>query len=85
MPLYEYRCRNCNHEFEQVVSISNRYGPTEAVCTKCNLPEVELVISTPAVISPFALDGLKKPSIEFKQRMAEIKQNVGNSSTVKDY
>jgi len=32
MPLYDYKCNNCGHRFEDFNSIDNRYNAT---CPKC--------------------------------------------------
>ena len=46
MPIYEYRCTACNHEFETLV----RTGSVPA-CPSCKGQELEKLISTPAVKS----------------------------------
>ena len=45
MPLYEYRCKQCAHQFEKIQSFS---APEEKVCPVCG-GEVERLISAPAV------------------------------------
>lgn len=45
MPLYEYRCKNCAHQFEKIQSFS---APEEKECPVCQGP-VERLISAPAV------------------------------------
>ena len=41
MPIYEYRCRHCDHSFEEIV-LSSR----EAIaCPACASPEVERQLS----------------------------------------
>ncbi|MGB7188899.1 MAG: zinc ribbon domain-containing protein [Acidobacteriaceae bacterium] len=44
MPLYEYRCKQCGHQFEKIQSFS---APEEKVCPVCG-GEVEKLISAPA-------------------------------------
>ena len=46
MPIYEYACRSCNHQFETLV----RSGDTP-VCAECGSAELERVLSLPAVNS----------------------------------
>lgn len=43
MPLFEYRCRPCEHQFEALI----RNGES-AVCPKCGRPQVEKLISAAA-------------------------------------
>ena len=46
MPIYEYRCRTCSHEFEMLV-LKN----TAPVCPQCQSVELERQVSVPAVKS----------------------------------
>jgi len=45
VPLYEYRCKDCGHQFEKIQSFS---APEEKECPVCHGP-VERLISAPAV------------------------------------
>jgi putative FmdB family regulatory protein len=45
VPLYEYRCNNCGHQFEKIQSFS---APEEKECPVCQGP-VERLISAPAI------------------------------------
>lgn len=45
MPLYEYRCKKCGHQFEKIQSFS---APDEKECPVCG-GEVERLISAPAI------------------------------------
>ena len=45
MPLYEYRCKQCGHQFEKIQSFS---APEIKECPVCQ-GEVERLISAPAV------------------------------------
>ena len=46
MPLYEYECRGCHHQFEQLI----RTGDTPA-CPKCHSGDLERLLSHVAVSS----------------------------------
>ncbi len=46
MPIYEYSCRSCQHQFETLV----RGGETP-VCASCGSAESERIFSLPAVRS----------------------------------
>jgi len=50
MPIYEYRCTKCEHEFEQWQKISD---PPVKVCPKCHAHKVEKLMS----LSSFQLKG----------------------------
>jgi putative FmdB family regulatory protein len=45
VPLYEYRCKNCGHQFEKIQSFS---APEETECPVCQGP-IERLISAPAI------------------------------------
>lgn len=44
MPIFEYICRDCNHEFEALV-----YGSQKADCPKCHSKKLAPQLSTFAV------------------------------------
>jgi putative FmdB family regulatory protein len=46
MPIYEYRCRSCKHEFEQLLLAS-----TTPTCPECRSQELERLLSGFAVSS----------------------------------
>jgi putative FmdB family regulatory protein len=46
MPIYEYRCKSCDHQFETLV----RSGATP-VCAACGAVDLERLLSLPAVDS----------------------------------
>ncbi len=43
MPIYEYRCRECDHRFEQLTSMTA--NETEMECPACHEKDVEKVLS----------------------------------------
>jgi putative FmdB family regulatory protein len=47
MPIFEYRCEDCGHEFEELESIADRDKPRE--CPSCGATDVTRKISTFAV------------------------------------
>ena len=42
MPLYEFRCPKCGHEFEQIVFLSDK-GPVK--CPECGAPKPDRLLS----------------------------------------
>jgi len=46
MPIYEFVCRNCNNEFEQILPFSAQSTPH---CTSCNSTQVERRVGRPAI------------------------------------
>ncbi len=86
MPLYSYKCEKCDRVFDELLKMNDRNLPLESCCPNCNQEGgVILLITATAIVSPFSLDGLKKPQADFKERMKQIKHNVRHSATIKDY
>jgi len=47
MPIFEYRCKACGHEFETLV----RPGSGVPACAKCQSANLEKLLSIPAIQS----------------------------------
>ena len=62
MPIYEYRCRACDHEFETLVLPKS--GPS--ACPSCRSGEVERLISMFAVSS----DGTRDMNLKSARKAA---------------
>ena len=43
MPIYDYRCGQCSHQFEQLVR-----GEQKVICPKCQGAALERLMSVPA-------------------------------------
>ena len=83
MPLYEYRCKQCGHQFEKIQSFS---APEEKVCPTCG-GEVEKLISAPAFqfkgagwyVNDYAAKGKAKPESGSKEGSSESKPAAAES------
>lgn len=92
MPLYEYRCKACGHQFEKIQSFS---APEEKVCPVCG-GEVERLLSAPAVqfkgsgwyVTDYAGKGASKPpassSADGNGNKAESKPAASSESSSSD-
>lgn len=86
MPLYEFKCDSCEHNFTEILKIDDRNIPIDNPCPNCKEEKcITSIIGAPAVVSPFSVDGLKKPKSDFKERMSQIKENVKHTAKIKDY
>jgi putative FmdB family regulatory protein len=47
MPIYEYRCRQCSHQFERLV----RHGE-QVTCPECSCPELQRLFGTFGIKDP---------------------------------
>ena len=59
MPIFEYRCRNCNHSFEELV-FSSLTSDEDIICPKCGKNNAEKKMS--AFSSAGSSDGYTAPS-----------------------
>jgi len=92
MPTYDYKCVKCEHEFEEMLSISRRKEPTEVPCERqlhraapiCG-GEIKMKAVAPGIGDPLKL-GLIKPDGRYVEKLKEIKKNhpLGTVSA-KDY
>lgn len=86
MPTYEFECEKCKHRFGDILKISERNLPLENPCPNCKEEKcIVSVFSAPAVVSPNAIDGLRKPRSDFKERMSQIKSGLHGTAKIKDY
>ncbi len=48
MPLYEYSCEKCGHQFEKLMQMKSR-DKSEVACPQCGSDEVRRLLSTFAI------------------------------------
>ena len=54
LPLYRYKCENCETEFEKLISMKDRYSKeVEIICPNCGSSNVQSIIHKPS----FSLKG----------------------------
>ena len=61
MPIYEYACKECEHEFEALV-----YGSQKAACPKCSSKKLAPKLSV------FAVSRLLLPGLLVWRGLAEV-------------
>lgn len=82
MPLYEYKCKNCEHSFKKMSSVDSRKDPETVPCTECNETQVFQVIGTPGIVGGVVgAAGLRKPQW-FTDKLKDMKKNVGKDNTL---
>lgn len=87
MPLYEYRCKQCGHQFEKIQSFS---APEERECPVCK-GEVERLISAPAIqfkgagwyVTDYAGKGGSKKATASRNASGESSGNASGDSSGK--
>ena len=45
MPIYEYRCKECEHIFDDYLSVSNRDKPLRQPCPECGKRSITKLVS----------------------------------------
>ena len=87
MPTYDYQCSKCNFNFDKILKIDDRTIPTQEPCPNCGCNNsVSITLTSPSLMSPFRVDGLKQPSGQFKERVQQIKKGLGRTKhNLKDY
>jgi len=74
MPNYEYECRHCAHQWDDIQTIANREKPCGEPCPQCGKPGVARGWSHSPTMG---VDGSVKPSGAFKERMEAMRSKLG--------
>jgi putative FmdB family regulatory protein len=85
MPVYEYGCNECSHEFEKFKIMAEYDVPLSEPCPSCyKVGYIDRLISSADICDPVAL-GIIKPTKEFNKRLAWVKsQHAGSTIEVRD-
>ena len=75
MPLYVYRCRSCDHVFEELISAAGAREATAVACPSCAAEDTERELTTFAVQSGSAK---AKDDAPFCGRCGENRPPCGN-------
>jgi len=69
MPIYDYKCKACDHEFEKNVKIANMTDPQE--CPECKGETERVIRGAPSMGDPVRL-GLIRPDNGFRDVLRKI-------------
>lgn len=72
MPVYDYKCKNCGHTFDKVLSISKRNQPESQPCPSCGKHEVGIAVGLSSIVSGVSLKD-KRPD-GFREVLKNIKK-----------
>tara|TARA_R100000808_G_scaffold4037_1_gene13556 strand:+ start:242 stop:526 length:285 start_codon:yes stop_codon:yes gene_type:complete len=79
MPYYDYKCKECDHTWEEQQSIDSRNVPRYNPCPSCGTSDnIILVMGTPSFNDPLAL-GISKPPAHVQDRLKQIKKAHPNA------
>ncbi|MCO7224820.1 zinc ribbon domain-containing protein [Pleionea sp. CnH1-48] len=73
MPIYEYRCKACDHQFEKIQKMSD---DALSDCPECTQPELVKLVSA----SGFQLKGTGWYETDFKGKKSSEKSTSTSSS-----
>lgn len=76
MPIYDYKCPQCEHQFEKSVRMSNYLDQQD--CPECNTKSDRFVVGAPGIGDPMRL-GLKKPPDAFRSLLHHIHEKTPGS------
>lgn len=76
MPIYDYKCPSCEHEFEKNVKMANYQDPQD--CPECKTPSGRTVKGAPGIGDPIRL-GLQKPDNGFRDVLRRIHERTPGS------
>ena len=76
MPIYEYSCADCGHEFTEVLTVSNRDKPLSEPCPKCGANEVEKLVSATTMGVDMKVTPDSKTGGDWSRMMDRIKKNT---------
>lgn len=85
MPFYDYRCKECEHTFEEFFRMAERSKPCKQPCPKCGKKKCveQYIASAPAVCDPVRV-GVRKPDSGFREVISKIKK-AHPRNTMRDY
>ena len=80
MPIYQYKCKDCDYQFDKMLKMANRKVPVEEPCHKCGGHIVQ-ILSTVGFTDSFRL-GRIKPD-ENTREMLNIIDKANPNNTMK--
>ena len=82
MPTYQYKCNECENEFEEIHRIADREVPVDKLCGICGRGKIQLIPQIPSMISMRG-SWRQHTSDGWKDRLKQIKDGSGKGNTIK--
>lgn len=82
MPIYEYKCKSCEHTFKAIKTVAARKEPEAEPCPECEKQEVSQVIGCPNIVSGVVGAGSIQRPQWFQDKIKDMKKNVGKNNTL---
>ena len=85
MPLYDYKCKTCNHTWEEQQTIESRNVPRYNPCPECGTSDsIILLIGKPSIGDVVRM-GIKKPDNHVVDRLKEVQNTMPNANIKSRY
>ena len=78
MPMYDYRCKKCEHHFEEMHIIAERKAPEKKACPECGKKQIEQTIEGMPFIGDPVRQGTKRVDNGFREVMQKVADNHPN-------
>lgn len=85
MPSYDYKCSQCEHVFNKILSISDRNIPIESTCPNCDsIGTISQKLGATPMGDPHRMGRIKPPD-GFNEVLRNIKKgNKGSTINIRD-
>ena len=81
-PIYDYQCRNCDHEFEEIHMIVDRKKPTRRKCPECGRKMVKQLLGKHPISMVDSVNiGRTKPDGGYSEVIARINEGQNIKGT----
>lgn len=82
MPTYDYGCTSCEHTFDKLLPVDNRYAPLDEPCPNCGaVGQMHLLMGAPVVHWSFMGSTVQNKAPEgFKDILRNIKNSKGGNT-----
>ncbi len=84
MPIYNYQCKKCDHEFERMLPISKLDEPISDPCPNEECGALGEVVKV--IVGKFkSVERIGKPPAEFNEMLKRIKRGTKDAADFKTY
>lgn len=78
MPIYDFRCKSCKHEWTVMCSIATKDDPK--VCPECgNIESEQVILGAPSLGDPVRL-GVRKMDDGFREVLSKVSEKTYRSN-----
>jgi putative FmdB family regulatory protein len=76
MPIYEYKCNECEHTFDDYLSVSDRDKPLKQPCPECGVKAVSKLVSATTMGVDMNCTPDKKTGGDWSRLMDKMKRGT---------